>query len=392
MERTPRRPRKRVNPTSPSPLPKRLLIRGVNWLGDAIMSLPAIQRIREAHPHWHITLLTRDSLSGLWNDQPVLNQVITFTHADRPWSIAQRLRPEHFDIALAFPNSTRAALELFLARIPRRVGFGGRLRSLFLTRVVPRRPNALPMRKRSPREIQKLIAQSPSPPSPPFPREAHHTYDYLELARALGANPAPIAPSLHVTTAATNAFRQKWNIPPATILLGLNPGAEYGPAKRWPADRFIEAAVQIHRQTQCLWLIFGARADQPLAAQIEQGITRALPGPPSTHAPVLNLAGSTTLSELCAGLHLCQALLTNDTGPMHVAAAVGCPVVVPFGSTSPELTGPGLPGSSTHKLLRSHPPCSPCFLRDCPIDFRCMTQISPQAVASAVLHILNPPT
>ena len=102
---------------------------------------------------------------------------------------------------------------------------------------------------------------------------------------------------------------------------------------------------------------------------------------------VINLAGATTLRELCAALKLCRVLLTNDSGPMHVAAALGIPVVVPFGSTSPELTGPGLPGDSRHQLLRSNVPCAPCFLRECPIDFRCMNSISVERVIEAVLSV-----
>ncbi len=101
---------------------------------------------------------------------------------------------------------------------------------------------------------------------------------------------------------------------------------------------------------------------------------------------MVNLAGMTSLGELCAGLKLCRVLLTNDSGPMHVAAALGTPVVVPFGSTSPELTGPGLPGDARHQLLRANVPCSPCFLRECPIDFRCMNGISTGKAVEAVLR------
>jgi heptosyltransferase II len=173
--------------------------------------------------------------------------------------------------------------------------------------------------------------------------------------------------------------------PRGTPLFGLNPGAEYGPAKRWPAERFIATAVELQRRTNCRWMIFGGKLDTELAARIAAEITRHL----SHSLQPLNLAGQTSLRELCSLLKLCRVLLTNDTGPMHVAAAVGTPVVVPFGSTAPELTGPGLPGEQQHQLLRSHASCAPCFRRKCPIDFRCMYGISEAQVIEAVVKVLR---
>ena len=161
----------------------------------------------------------------------------------------------------------------------------------------------------------------------------------------------------------------------------MNPGAEYGPAKRWPVGKFIAAAHEIQNRTNCTWLTFGSKADAAIASRIES----AIPSPPSA---ILNLAGKTSLRELMALLKLCRMLLTNDSGPMHVAAALGIPVVVPFGSTSPELTGPGLPGDAQHRLLKSDDSCSPCFLRECPIDFRCLNGISVERVVEAVLSLV----
>jgi heptosyltransferase-2 len=162
----------------------------------------------------------------------------------------------------------------------------------------------------------------------------------------------------------------------------LNPGAEYGPAKRWPPERFVAAAREIHQATACQWLILGGPADVSLAASIATEL-----GPSA--GETLNFAGRTNLRDLCAVLKACRVLLTNDTGPMHLAAAVGTPVVVPFGSTSPELTGPGLPGDSRHRLLRAVVPCSPCFRRQCPIDFRCMNSIQVEQVVAGVLESLG---
>jgi heptosyltransferase-2 len=157
------------------------------------------------------------------------------------------------------------------------------------------------------------------------------------------------------------------------------PGAEYGPAKRWPERSFVEAARRITAGTKCHWWIFGGPGDIAVSERIAGGIGAGAAQP---------LAGKTSLRELCAALKACSVVLTNDTGPMHVAAAVGTPVVVPFGSTSPELTGPGWPAGHGHRLLHGQAACAPCFRRTCPIDFRCMTSIAVDDVARAVLELV----
>jgi heptosyltransferase II len=223
---------------------------------------------------------------------------------------------------------------------------------------------------------------------------SHQIHEYLCLAAALGADAAPIAPYLHVSAAETAEAQQKFGL--AALgdpgpLFGINPGAEYGPAKRWPIERFIAVAIELQRRTHCRWSIFGGASDVAIAQEIAVGINRAQPQ--DSHCTVVNLAGKTTLRELSAALKLCRVLLTNDSGPMHIAAAVGTPVVVPFGSTSAALTGPGLPSDSRHQLLSAKAACSPCFRRTCPIDFRCMTGISVEDVVAAVLHAAaKPPT
>ena len=376
----------------PSSGSQHILVRGTNWLGDAVMSTPALLRLREGRPEARITLLTHEKLKDLWREHPAVDAVQTFGYDENAWSIGRRLRTEKFDAGLIFPNSPRSALELWLARVPRRIGYAGAWRKWFLTQVIPRHPGASPMHKRSPAEINRLIQQNQA--SVPPPAAAHHIFQYLHLAAALGANPEPVAPKLVVADAVVAGFVSKFKLAgnPAggsAVWFGLNAGAEYGPAKRWPEQRFIEAAIEIQKRTKCRWLVFGLKSDKPATDRIARAITAAVQikvGEEKTAASpqVANLAGMTNLGELCAGLKLCRLLLTNDSGPMHVAAALGTPVVVPFGSTSPELTGPGLPGDSRHHLLRANAPCSPCFLRDCPIDFRCMTGISVESVVAAV--------
>ena len=361
----------------------RILVRGVNWLGDAVMTTPALQRLREALPDAHITLLTHQKLAELWQHHPSLNAVLTFSSGEGPWSVARRLRVGNFQTALVLPNSHRSALEVWLARVPQRIGCARRWRNWLLTQTVAARQDHVEMRKRPVSEINRLV-RSPATDAHAPPR-AHYIHEYLHLVASLGASPEPLPPLLAIAPeelkVAAAKFRLENELSNGRPLFGLSPGAEYGPAKRWPLERFIAVAQGIHQRTSCLWLILGGHSDVPAANAIHSALR--------TPHSALPLAGQTSLRQLMALLKLCRVLLTNDSGPMHVAAALGTPVVVPFGSTSPELTGPGLPGDPRHQLLKSAAPCSPCFRRACPIDFRCMTGIRVERVVEAVLQLLS---
>ena len=366
--------------------PRRILVRGVNWLGDAVMTTPALLRLREYFPAAHITLLTPAKLQELWTGHPAVDETIAFAAGEGLWSIAQKLRAGRFELALVLPNSPRSALETWLARIPQRIGYARPWRNALLTRTIPARPGAVKMRKRPPEEIRTLIVSSGSADGgrvPVIPASAHQLHEYLHLVAALGASAEPLAPHLAVSPAELAAVRTKFGLATGPLpLVGLNPGAEYGPAKRWPAERFIAAALAVSAQTPCTWIVFGGNNDRATAETIESALRAA-------KLTVVNLAGRTNLRELMAALKWCRVLLTNDTGPMHVAAALGTPVVAPFGSTSPELTGPGLPGDPRHRLLKAEAVCSPCFLRECPIDFRCLPGIGAERVVAAVIERLN---
>lgn len=350
----------------------RLLVRGVNWLGDAVMSTPALRRLREANPRGHLAVLTPAKLADLYAGHPAVNEVLPFQPGDSPWVIGRRLRSGRYTEALVLPNSPRSALECLFAGVPRRIGVGRGIRRWLLTDPVSPRPESVPMRRPSRREIEDRLAGR----CPPFrpPPAAHQSLEYLHLAAALGASWEPVAPSLVVSDGEVAAVRARFGLESEVPWLGLNAGAEYGPAKRWPADRFAATAQWVHSRTGARWVLFGGRNDAAVAG----GIADQVPGS-------VNLAGRTTLRELMAALSVCALLLTNDTGPMHVAAALGLPVVVPFGSTSPELTGPGRPGDPRHRLIRQEVACAPCFLRECPIDFRCLLGITPERVAEEVV-------
>jgi len=365
-------------PTAP-----RILIRGTNWLGDAVMTTPALLRLREKFPDAHIAQLTSEKLRELWIGHPAVDETISFAPGESVFTTGKKLRAGKFDLALVLPNSPRSAIEPWLAGIPRRIGCARPWRNFFLTQAVAPRVQAVKMRKRSESEIQRLISQNPESGNPVIPKSAHQVFEYLNLTVALGANPETLAPQLFVTSEEIESARNKFGLDKiGGPVFGLNPGAEYGPAKRWPVENIIAAAKEIQQRTNCVWLLFGGKNDAAVASRIESAIR-------NPQSAIFNFAGKTSLRELMSLLKLCRVLLTNDSGPMHVAAALGTPVVAPFGSTLPELTGPGLPGDACHRLLKSDAPCSPCFLRECPIDFRCMNGIGVERVVEAVLSAIR---
>ena len=365
----------RPDPASGTPM--RIVVRGVNWLGDAVMTTPALRRLRERFPKAHITLISPAKLGGLWKGHPDVDELMTFERGDGLWSVSRRIRSGRFDIAVLFPNSPRSALECLLAGVPRRVGRRWPWRSWMLTDPIPAPRHSVPMRKRPVEEIRSRVASAPAVRDPDPDLQAHQMHHYLDLVAALGADASPLPPRLAVTGAEVEAVRQKHGFRPGSAWLGVNPGAEYGPAKRWPAERFAAVADAIRKEFDCGIAIFGGLGDVALAAELAEQL--------QTAAPTLRiLAGKTSLRELLAALRCCRVLLTNDTGPMHVAAALSVPVVVPFGSTSPILTGPGLPGDPRHRLIRSTAPCAPCFLRTCPIDLRCLRDISVDQIVAEV--------
>jgi heptosyltransferase-2 len=367
-----------MNP-KPEIFPRRVLIRGTNWLGDAVMTTPALMRLRETFPDAHIALLTPEKLRELWTNHPAVNETISFVSGENVFSVAKKLRAQKFDRALVLPNSPRSAIEPWLAGIPQRIGYARPWRNFFLTSKVAPRVDVVKMQKRSVAEIEELI-RTPKPRTAP-PASAHQIHEYLNLVAALGANPEPLPPKLFVTPEEIESAKKKFGLEKiAQPIFGLNPGAEYGPAKRWPVEQFIVAAKDIQQRTNCVWILFGGKSDAPLTAQIASAIH-------DSRFTIHDLAGKTSLRELMALLKICRVLLTNDTGPMHVAAALGTPVAALFGSTSSDLTGPISSGEFRHPILQSDAPCSPCFLRECPIDFRCMNGISVERVVEAVLDI-----
>jgi lipopolysaccharide heptosyltransferase II len=216
------------------------------------------------------------------------------------------------------------------------------------------------------------IVPVPRKPRPP----EHHSQRFLRIARECGAETEKTSNlqrlTLNVQLSDSNQLSTLNHQP---LKIGLCPGAEYGPAKRWLPERFAESAAKISAQSSAQWILFGTNNDAAAGAQIATAI--------GDHC--INRIGQTTLDQLIDELRQCRLLLTNDTGTMHLAALLGVPVVAIFGSTEPRLTGPL---GNRHIVLRHHVECSPCFLRECPIDFRCMKAITAKEVADAVLSML----
>jgi len=327
--------------------PFRILIRSSNWLGDAVMSVPAVRTIKNGRPDVHVTIAAPDKIAAMWKLIPEVNAIIALPE-DSLLSVVRLLRRQMpFDVAILFPNSLRVALETSLSGIPRRVGYRGHWRSWLVNQIVrePRKPSPL----------------------------EHHSLRFLRIAGECGAETANVErPTPNAQHPTGNQLSTVHYQPPK---LGICPGAEYGPAKRWLSERFAEAAAKITAQSSAHWILFGTKNDAAIGEQIASAI--------GDHC--VNRIGQTTLDQLIAELRQCRLLLTNDTGTMHLAALLGVPVVAIFGSTEPRLT---VPLGNGHIVLRHHVECSPCFLRECPIDFRCMKAVSADEVARAVLSML----
>jgi lipopolysaccharide heptosyltransferase II len=264
-----------------------------------------------------------------------VDQVIGIESGESIFATAEKLRGQ-FEAAVLLPNSLRSALEVWLAGIRRRVGYAGHSRAAFLDQVIIPRKKSAPL---------------------------HHADRYWHIAARCGADAMPAAISL-------------WKSSGKDRVIGICPGAEYGSAKRWPAYKFRMLIQQVNEQFDCNWVILGTAADSKIAREISNGLPN-----------VTDLTGKTTLGELMDLLSKLSGLLTNDTGTMHLADFIGTPLVAIFGSTEPILTGPRSPRS---KVIRQKVECSPCFLRECPIDFRCMEEIPMEKVIAAVLGFFRP--
>jgi heptosyltransferase-2 len=332
--------------------------------------MPAVQRLRELEPTAFIAMLCKQPLAELWRHNPFLDEVIPFAASPDIGA----LQAAKFDIAIIFPNSFRAAWEAKRIGIPARVGRSGHSRRWLLTEVVPEPKTERPVYRRVEVDRTKFKVKR-------FPQARHQVHHYLDLVAHLGGNPKPVPPKIHIAVEEMPQLTKFFH-DDGLPCIGINAGAAYGPAKRWPAERFAAVAEQIAQHYDCRWILLGGGGDLEVATAIEQGLLQAdIPT-----KEIVNVAGKTSLHDLFLLLKMCSVLITNDSGPMHVAAALGTPLVAIFGSTSAELTGPLGPQSV---VVQDKPSCSPCFLRECPIDMRCMTRVTADQVVREVLKLCS---
>ena len=341
---------------------QRILIRMPNWIGDAVMAMPAVSQLRRRFPDSEISALAPPIVTDLLLNHPDLDRVLTYgsasTHAGRVarFRLIRSLRRERFDLGVLFSNSFSSAFFFYLGGVRERLGYRRDARGLFLTRGL--KP----------------------------PRKKLHQKDYyLHLVEKGAGEPEAVhadaspSPTLWLLPEERNAIGRalpRWGLDPGLSWLGINPGAAYGASKRWEPRRFAEVADRLAGAFAVQPLIFGGPQDAATALEVSQAMK----------SPAVVLAGKTSLRESMALLSRCCLFLTNDSGPMHIAAAFGVPVVAVFGPTDPEVTSPVGEG---HRIVRVGVECSPCKHRICPIDHRCMTRLTPGAVFEEAAGIMG---
>lgn len=356
---------------------EKILVRGVNWIGDAVMTMPALKALRKACPGAQVSLLVKPSVSPIFEKDPKIDELILYEERFQgvigKLKLAQRLRKKSFSKAILFQNALDAALITFLAGIPERIGYDRDGRGLLLTKRVPFNGDD---------------------------RKVHHTHYYLDLLRASGIRADDSQPWIYLPVHERLTARNKFSELKRPVL-GINPGATYGSAKRWLPERFAEVACLFMKDTSGSVVIFGGKDEENIAHEIERfvrihqsAVSGGVKGRrgminqllPLTEGSLLNLAGRTSLRELISFISECDAFLTNDSGPMHISYAVGTPLVALFGSTDPGLTGPVGEGNIVITHVTS---CSPCFERTCKNDdMRCMYAITSDEVFLAIKDIL----
>lgn len=321
------------------------------------MCEPAVRSLRELFPQAEIILLARPAIAELFSGHPALDRLMIYDSGRRhagfagKWLLASELRKLRIDVAILFQNAFEAALIMFMAGIPHRYGYATDCRSWLLTRSIPA-PDRASLR--------------------------HHIQYYLDLLRPLGASGTLSPPQLFVSKEEEREMERRLageGFDPSDFLIGLNPGSTYGNAKRWMPERFAETAERLVARYGGGVVIVGAPGEEALGQQIAGAM----------RVKSLVLSGRTSIRQLMAAIKRCSLFLTNDTGPMHIAAAFGIPVVAVFGPTDARDTSPfGTP----HVIVRQPVDCSPCLLRECPIDHRCMVRVTPDHVYTAAVRLI----
>ena len=340
----------------------KVLVRPPNWVGDAVMAIPALETIRRTHADDEISVLVRPVVADLFLGQPFSDRILPYDFRGRHggWlgreKLVAELRKEKFNVAVLLQNAFEAAWLAWRAGIPERIGYARDARGPLLTKAI-----------RVPQEGE-------------IPK--HESHYYLELLRRAGWSEAPpaIPPiRLQVTDAARAASESALRRAGArenAWRFAIAPGAAYGAAKCWPPERFALLADRLISESDADVIFFGTSGEKEIAARIQSNMK----------SRAISLVGETSMRDLAALFASCSAFIGNDSGAMHVAAAAGLPVIGIFGSTDPEGTAPV---TQHFTLIREAVSCSPCFLRRCPVDHRCMERITVDSVLAAAMQLKN---
>ncbi|MFN3486096.1 MAG: lipopolysaccharide heptosyltransferase II [Planctomycetota bacterium] len=320
----------------------KILVKGNNWLGDAVLSLPTLRSLKAMFPEGRLAVLTKPSLADLYRGAPYVDEVLPERRGGIGswWATVRELRRRRFDAALVLPRSFRAAFVVWGAGIPRRIGYGAGRGALLTDRVRP------------------------------LEGRVHRVHRYHHLLSAFGSPPPVEPPRLELLPEAVCWAQEEF---PGGPWVGLHPGATYGAAKQWLPERFAELGRRLGARASVA--VIGGPGEEALGSRVarEAGAARCL-------------AGRTTIPQLAAALARCRLLVTNDTGPMHVADALGVPVVAIFGPTDWIETPPFGP---RHRIVRRPVPCSPCLARTCPLGHHeCMRSVTVDEVERACREFL----
>lgn len=336
----------------------RILVRSTNWIGDAVMTTPAVRAIRKNFPDAHISVLAKPWVAPVFAHSPHVDDIIVFDANGKHGTVggkirlARELRRHRFDTAILLQNAIEAALIAFMAGIPQRIGFDTDARRLLLTHPV---------------RCTKAI------------KAVHQTRYYLEILNGAGLDPGSQALELVLGEDHKNQARRllsEHRVDSKARIVGLNPSATFGPAKQWFPDRYAALGERLRRESGATIVIFGGPSDRELG----RTITRMMTG------PVIDFSGRTSLGEAMALIDRCDAFVTNDSGLMHVAAALNTPLVAIFGPTNFTTTSPY---SDTSRIVRVPIECSPCLQPECPLGHHnCMKQVSVDMVFDALEGLL----
>ena len=333
----------------------KILIRGTNWIGDAILTLPAVASIRATYPKAHLAILVKSLVADVYSLFSDADEIIIYEKKfDTPTGVlrlARRLKKEKFDLAILLQNAIEAAIIALAAGIPLRAGYDSDGRGLLLTH-----------RVRRTKEIKKV----------------HQVDYYLEMVKALGCVSVNRETNLKAKINISDArdvlrkYLPEWE----KDLIGIAPGATYGAAKKWFPERFAEVADKLNEKFSTDCIILGGKGDRETANEVGK----------LANSKLVNLAGETNLREAIYLISQCRLFISNDSGLMHVAGALNIPTVAIFGSTNPVTTSPV---GKKLLIVRKKVSCSPCLKKTCPTDFRCMNLISVEDVLTAAQNLLK---